>query len=379
MEKQILVARSSIPDINEYMAEIEPIFESAWLTNMGVKHKTLEKKLCEYCNVPYVSLISNGHMALELIIQAYDLKGEIITTPYTFVSTTHAIVRNGLTPVFCDIKDDYTIDPEKIEALITEKTTAIMPVHVYGTICDVEAIDKIAKKYNLKVIYDAAHSFGETKDKISVANFGDASVFSFHATKVFNTVEGGAVVCSDEKIWNKLYKLKNFGIEDEVIVDDVGTNAKMSEFHAAMGLCNLRHIDEEINKRKILAEKYYENLIGIKGLKLKTNQLNVKSNYAYFPIIFDENEFGSSRDEIYDRLKENNIYARKYFYPIITEFDCYKDLYSSNKTPIAKELSEMVLTLPLFSDLTLDDVDNICKVILKNYTHNITMNERNLL
>jgi dTDP-4-amino-4,6-dideoxygalactose transaminase len=300
-------------------------------------------------------------------MQAFDLKGEVITTPFSFASTTHAIVRNGLKPVFCDINpDDYTIDTSKIESLITDKTSAIVPVHVYGNTCNVEEIDRIAKKYGLKVIYDSAHAFGEKYKGIGIGAFGDASCFSFHATKVFNTVEGGAVCFKDKELGDKLYGLKNFGIRDTETVDAVGSNAKMNEFCAAMGLCNLRHIYEEISKRKKVHEKYIELLGDINGIKLNPIKTDVECNYSYFPIVIDEEIFGTDRDEVFAKLEENGIGARKYFYPLISDFDCYRDKYDSSMTPIASYVSKRVLTLPMYADLSLDDVQRICEVIIKS-------------
>ena len=261
LHKQILVTRSSMPSIDEYIEEIRDLWESKWLTNMGSKHRSLESQLSDYLKVPNISLFTNGHLALECILAALNLTGEVITTPFTFASTTHAIVRCGLTPVFCDINsEDYTIDVNKIECLITEKTSAIVPVHVYGNVCNVDKIEKIAIKYNLKVIYDAAHAFGVTVNGKGIGTFGDASMFSFHATKVFNTIEGGAVTYRDSLIKDKLEAIKNFGITSSETVEYVGGNAKMSEFQAAMGICNLRHVNNEIAKRKIVVERYISNL-----------------------------------------------------------------------------------------------------------------------
>lgn len=283
---KILVTRSSMPELQEYINEIKSIWDTHWLTNMGVKHQELQKNLIDYMGVEQIELLTNGHMALELSMQAFNLEGEVITTPFTFASTTHAIVRNGLKPVFCDIDPiTFTMDPSKIEKLITDKTSAIVPVHVYGNICNIEEIDRIAKKYGLKVIYDAAHTFGETYKGKGIGTFGDASCFSFHATKVFNTIEGGCVCYHDEEFGRALYKLKNFGIRNEEIVDGVGANAKMNEFCAAMGLCNLRHVDEEIAKRKTVVERYREHLENVEGIQLSPIQENVESNYAYFPVI----------------------------------------------------------------------------------------------
>ena len=361
----ILVTKSSIPELEEYIEEIKTIWDSHWLTNMGPKHKELQKQLLEYLAVDNLELLVNGHMALELTLQAMNLQGEVITTPFTFASTTHAIVRNGLTPVFCDIDPDtYTIDVSKMERLITDRTCAIMPVHVYGNICDIEEIDRIAKKYDLKVIYDAAHTFGESYKGQGIGSFGDASCFSFHATKVFNSIEGGAVCYRDKHIGNLLYELKNFGIHGPEDVDGVGANAKMNEFCAAMGICNLRHVDAEIEKRKNVVERYRERLDGVEGLKLNADQKDVKSNYAYFPVVFDEKLFGASRNEVFEKLTENGIGARKYFYPLTNTFAAFHGKYNVEDTPVALHISKRILTLPLYADLSLEDVDRICNIIL---------------
>lgn len=360
----INVTRSSMPEFEEYCEEIRGLWDSRWLTNMGVKHKQFQANLIDYLGVSHIDLFSNGHMALEMAIQAMGLTGEVITSPFTFASTTHAIVRNGLTPVFCDIDaNTYTIDVNKIEALITDKTCAIIPVHVYGNICDVEAIDRIAKKNNLKVIYDAAHAFAVKYNGVGVGNFGDASMFSFHATKVFHSIEGGAVCFHNDDYGLDLYRLKNFGIRGPETVDAVGANAKMNEFSAAMGICNLRHLDVEIAKRKAVVERYRERLSGIDGIKLNAVQENVQSNYAYFPVVFDGYKY--TRDEICEKLKKHDIVARKYFYPITNAFDCYKDKHDAKaETPVAYDISFKVVTLPLYADLSLDDVDKICDIIL---------------
>ncbi len=354
-----------MPELEEYVEEIRDIWDSHWLTNMGEKHKNLQQQLKDYMKVENVELLTNGHMALELTMQAMNLQGEVITSPFTFASTTHAIVRNGLIPVFCDVNPiDFTIDVTKLESLITDKTCAIVPVHVYGNICNVEEIDRIAHKYGLKVIYDAAHTFGEEYKGCGIGTFGDASCFSFHATKVFNTIEGGAVCYKDELLGQRLYNLKNFGIRGPEDVESVGANAKMNEFQAAMGLCNLRHVEREIEKRKKVVERYRERLEGIKGIQLNRIQDNVKSNYAYFPVIFDEKLFGHSRNEVFDKLAENNIMARKYFYPLTNTFDCYHGQYDVSKTPTALYLSKRVLTLPLYADLSIEDVDRISDIIV---------------
>lgn len=364
----INVTRSSMPDFEEYCNEIKELWESRWLTNSGAKHQQFQADLESYLAVPYVTLFTNGHLALEHVLDALDLpKGsEIITTPFTFASTTHAIVRCGFTPVFCDVNaDDYTIDVTKLESLITERTSAILPVHVYGNLCDVDAIQRLADKHGLKVIYDAAHAFGVTRDGVSAATFGDASMFSFHATKVFHSVEGGALCYTNENLVKRLDSLKNFGISGPDEYDYVGGNAKMSEFHAAMGLCNLRHLAGEIAKRQTAAERYVERISGIDGIKLCTPKPGVKSNYAYFPVVFDGYKY--TRDEIFDRLQAEQITARKYFYPLTNSFACYRDLPTAGaeKTPVANHIARRVLTLPLYADLEVRDVDRICDIILR--------------
>lgn len=366
---RILVTRSSMPSFEEYCEEIKSLWDSHWLTNMGAKHKAFQQQLEQFLDCPHVVLYTNGHLALENIITAmhFPKGGEVITTPFTFASTTHAIVRNRLVPVFCDINlDDYTIDANKIESLITEKTVAIIPVHVYGNMCDVDKIDSIAKKYKLKVIYDAAHAFAVTYRGVSSANFGDASMFSFHATKMFNTIEGGAVCLKDDNLIQTLNDMKNFGIRGPESVMFVGGNAKMSEFQAAMGICNLRHLDEEISKRKKVFERYCTHLDGVPGIKLNYPQKDVCSNYAYFPVVFDGAK--TTRDEIFLTLAEHGIGARKYFYPLTNNFECYKNMPTAGieKTPVAAYLADRVLALPMYADLSLNDVDSICQIILEN-------------
>ena len=365
-DSKILVTRSSMPSMEEYIDEIRSIWDSHWLTNMGEKHKALQAELQKYMGVPNVELLTNGHMALELSLQAMNLQGEVITTPFTFASTTHAIVRNGLEPVFCDIDPEtYTMDVTQIERLITDRTCAILPVHVYGNVCNIEEIERIAHKYELKVLYDAAHTFGETYKGQGIGNFGDASCFSFHATKVFNTIEGGAVCYRDPDMGRRLYELKNFGIHGPEEVDAVGANAKMNEFCAAMGLCNLRHVDEEIAKRRAVVERYREHLESVDGLRLNVQQPEVRSNYAYFPVLFDENLFGASRNEVMDALAQNGIGARKYFYPLTNTFECFHGKYDVDATPVALHVAKRVLTLPLYADLSMEDVDRICKIVLE--------------
>lgn len=363
----INVTRSSMPSFEEYINEIRELWDSHWLTNMGTKHKQLQASLEEWLSCPHVTLYTNGHLALESVLAAMDFPkdGEVITTPFTFASTTHAIVRNGLTPVFCDINErDYTMDAAKIEPLITDKTVAIVPVHVYGNICDVDAIEQIADRHGLKVIYDAAHAFGVKYRGVSSANFGDASMFSFHATKVFNTVEGGAVCFRDDRLVTVMNDLKNFGIHGPESVTYVGGNAKMNELQAAMGICNLRHVEDEIAKRKAVVERYRERLSGVDGIRLCTPQPDVQSNYAYFPVVFDG--YRMSRDEVAQRLAQREIFARKYFYPLTNSFECYRDLPTAGeeKTPIASHIAERILCLPLYADLAIEDVDRICDLIL---------------
>lgn len=365
---QINVTRSSMPEFEEYCEEIKELWDSHWLTNMGTKHKQLQKELEKYLDVPNAVLYTNGHLALENVIAAMDLPkgGEVITTPFTFVSTTHAIVRNGLIPVFCDInEEDYTLDVTQIENLITEKTCAIVPVHVYGNVCEVDAIAKIAQKYHLRVIYDAAHAFGVTYKGQGVGNFGDASMFSFHATKVFNTIEGGAVTFKDNSLIQILNDMKNFGIRGPEEVAYVGGNAKMNEFQAAMGICNLRYIEREIQKRAVISNYYREKFENIHGIKLCNEQKYVKHNYSYFPVVFDGYRY--TRDEVFENLKEQDIIARKYFYPLTNCFECYEKNSGRvfEKTPIALYISQRILTLPLYADLSLEEVDKICDVILK--------------
>lgn len=365
MEK-ILVTRSSMPPMEEYIDEIKELWDSHWLTNMGAKHRQLESELKEYLGVEGVSIFTNGHMALELAIQAMNLSGEVITTPFTFASTTHAIVRNGLTPVFCDVDpEDFTMDVKQLESLITDQTSAIIPVHVYGSICNVEEIERIAKKYGLKVIYDAAHTFGVKYKGRGIGSYGDASMFSFHATKVYNSIEGGAITFHNAELGEQLQRLKNFGIRSEEVIDSVGSNAKMNEFQAAMGLCNLRHVDEEIEKRRKVYEKYVELLSGTEGIQLLKQQEGVQPNYAYFPVVFHEKEFGASRNEVCEALKQEEIYARKYFYPLTNEFDCFHGKYDVNDTPVALHISKRVLTLPMYADLSMEDVERICNIILR--------------
>mgnify|MGYP004454057739 CR=1 FL=1 len=365
MEEKILVTQSSMPPFEEYVEAIKPLWESHWLTNMGTYHRQLEEALKKYLDVSELSLMVNGHMALELAIQAFEFPegSEVITTPFTFISTTHAIVRNRLKPVFCDVKEeDGTIDETKIEDLITEHTVAIVPVHVYGNVCNVEEIQRIADKYNLKVIYDAAHAFGVTYKGKGIGNYGDASIFSFHATKVFNTIEGGAVTFSDHKMYEKLYNLKNFGIRGEELVTSVGANAKMNEFCAIMGLCNLKHIDEALKNRQERYEYYRNELEEIKGIRFFTTNEYATNNFAYFPIII-EDDYRMTRDELYDGFHKNNIYARKYFYPITADQACFRNKYKNNKLRVARDISQRVLILPFFEKMKSETMNMIVQIL----------------
>ena len=364
----VSLTRSSMPSYEEYCAEIKDIWDSRQLTNMGDKHRRLEEGLRDYLDTQHLTLFTNGHLGLAALLEALKLPpgGEVIPTPFTFASTTHAIVQNGLNPVFCDIDPvSFTMDSSKIEGLITERTCAILPVHVYGNICDVHAIQSIADRYGLKVVYDAAHAFGVTYQGVGAANFGDASMFSFHATKVFHTIEGGAVSSRCFSLNHRLELLKNFGQVGQESVICTGGNAKMSEFQAAMGLCNLRHIDEEIGKRKAVVEQYRSRLDGTPGLQLNCVQKNVRPNYAYFPVLFDPECFGADRDEVQRRLDEHNIGARKYFYPLTSLFDCYAGRSDPTVyTPVALRISGQVLCLPLYADMNPNDVERVCDVIL---------------
>lgn len=365
MEKLITVTRSSMPSLEEYVDVIKVLWDNRWLSNRGIIHKQFESMLQERMGVKYLSLFANGHVALEVAIDAMQFpKGsEVITTPYTHCSTTHSIARNGLVPVFCDVNDrDYTIDVSQIERYITKKTVAIVATHVYGVLCDVEAIRAIADKHGLKVIYDAAHAFGVTKDGVDAANFGDVAMFSCHATKVFHTIEGGITVFRDPEVHARLESLINFGFKGHEQVQYISTNARMNEYEAAMGVCNLHHFEEEVAKREKAAQRYEERLSGVEGIHMIAPQKGVTRNYAYFPVFFDGYKY--TRNEIQAKLAEHNILARKYFYPIIPELDCYRAQYGNESFPVAKHASETVLSLPMYADLTVEDVDKICDIIL---------------
>lgn len=363
---KIYVIKSSLPNYLDYINEIKDLWTADRITNVGIKHRLLESQLATYLEASAVRLFTNGHLALESVLAALDLNGEVITTPFTFVSTTHAIVKNNLTPVFCDIRNDnFTMDIEKLELLITKDTCAILPVHVYGNICDVQAIEVLAKKYNLKVIYDAAHAFGVHVDKHGISEYGNATMFSFHATKVFHSIEGGAIATEDLVLANKLSSIRNFGITGQESVDYIAGNSKMNEFQAAMGLCNMRLIDEYIKSRKEVVERYREQLKGIKNIQLQKEVPGVQSNYSYFPIVFTEGE--EIRDKIKSVLEVHQIYTRKYFYPLTSNLKCYENFDPGN-TPVAEYIACRVLTLPLYPELELAQVDRICKIIREEMT-----------
>lgn len=367
MHEAIYVTKPSLPPREEFDREIDKIYNSCWLTNVGNEHKELENNLKSYLNVKNLSLFANGHLALEAALQSYDFPtgSEVITTPFTFTSTTYAITHSGLTPVFCDVKaDDCTIDADLIESHITEKTVAIVPVHVYGYLCDTDKIEKIAKKHKLAVIYDAAHAFGVTRksDNRPSGSFGDVSMFSFHATKVFNTFEGGALTYNDSALYDLFSEIKDFGILNAKNIR-FGFNAKMTEDHAAMGICNLRHVDEYIAKRRKWSQLYDEKLAGCKGIRLIKPSVAIKSNYAYYPVEIIADEFGCSRDELVSKLKEYNIFPRKYFYPLTSQLPAYDGKYQKDDTPVAARLSENILTLPLYSELGEENVSYICNAI----------------
>jgi len=364
--KNINVTQPFLPPLKEFIPYLEEMWNNKWLTNNGPFHQKLEQALCEYLGVKYISLFCNGTLALITALQALRITGEVITTPFSFVATTHALWWNGIKPVFVDIEPDYfNIDPDKIEAAITPKTTAILPVHVYGNPCYVERIHKIAATYGLKVIYDACHTFGVTINGIPVLNYGDLSVMSFHATKVYNTFEGGAIICHDEATKKRIDNLKNFGFTDETTVVAPGINAKMNEVQAAMGLLQLKYIDGVIEKRKQVAEQYRKGLKGIEGLIYLDDLPRVRNCYSYFPILIDKEKFGKTRDEVYNKLKKHNIFGRRYFYPVISQFPTYKGLESakSENLPVAERIAEQVICLPLYSDLSNEIIIKITDII----------------
>lgn len=365
---KITVVKPSLPPMEEYIEEIRDIWENRWLTNSGPKHQQLCRELSERLGTTEISLFSNGHQALEAVFSLFPAGSEVITTPFTFASTTLAILRCGLVPVFCDIEPEfYTIDAEKIEALITPKTKAIAPVHVYGHLCDWRKIGEIARRHNLKVIYDAAHAFGVTENGISAAAIGDMAIFSFHATKVFHTIEGGCIAHNDPDLSKRFAAWRQFGMFDGERSEILGTNAKLTEFTAAMGLCNLRHLDDEIDLRHKVAARYRERLGGHAGIILCGEQRDVQSNYAYFPVRIREETFGASRDQVAEKLGEADILARKYFYPITSDFPVVRRAMQPQETPVARTVAEEILCLPLYAGLSGIDVDRVCDALLALY------------
>ena len=364
--KQITVTAPLLPDLEDFNVLLKEIWDSKWITNNGSFHKRLESALCEYLKVPYISLFTNGTLPLLTALQALRVTGEVITTPYSFVATTHSIWWNGCKPVFVDI-DPATgnIDPDKIEAAITPRTTAIMPVHVYGKPCDTKRIQKIADKYGLKVIYDAAHAFGVEVDGKSILNEGDMSTLSFHATKVYNTLEGGALVMHDADMKKRIDQLKNFGFTGEITVEAPGINSKVDEVRAAYGLLNLGLVDSAIEARHQAAIRYREGLRNIDGLTYMEDMPGVKHNYSYFPIFIDAEKFGMTRDELYFKMKEQNILGRRYFYPLISEFETYKGLPSSGRDnlPKAHQVADSVICLPMHHELSDDDLNRVISIV----------------
>ncbi|NOU18343.1 MAG: DegT/DnrJ/EryC1/StrS family aminotransferase [Bacteroidales bacterium] len=368
LDHPVFVTQPFLPPIEEFIPYLQKIWGSHILTNNGPFHQQLEQELCEYLGIKYISLFSNGTLALVTALQALRITGEVITTPYSFVATTHALWWNNIKPVFVDIEPNtFNLDVDKIESAITPKTTAILPVHVYGNPCNVEKIKKIADTYGLKIIYDACHTFGVTINGIPILKFGDLSVMSFHATKVYNTFEGGAIICHDEVTKKRIDNLKNFGFVNETTVVTPGINGKMNEVQAAMGILQLKYLDRMIEKRKKIAERYRRGLNKIDGINFINDIIDVKHCYSYFPIFINNEGFGKNRDEVYEELKKKNIFGRRYFYPLISQFPTYKGLESAKtgKMPIAENITQQVLCLPMFSDLSEDNVDFICNVIKK--------------
>lgn len=365
-ENKITVTKPSLPPLEEFIPYLESIWESQNLTNNGKFHQQLERELAEYLGVKYLSLFANGTLALLTALQTLKITGEVITTPYSFVATTHALHWNGIKPVFVDIEPNFcNLDTQKIESAITPNTTAILPVHVYGNPCNLEKIKEIADNYGLKVIYDACHAFGVKINGDSVLNFGDLSILSFHATKVFTTFEGGAIVCHDETTKRRIDFLKNFGFANETTVVGPGINAKMNEFQAALGVLQLKHVDKAISERKRIVELYRSELDSLNGISYMQDIDGVSHNYPYFPIFINEENFGITRDQIYEKLKEYNIYTRRYFYPLISQFPTYRGLESASEKnlPIALKTSEKVLCLPVYSNLTFDETKRIANLI----------------
>lgn len=367
-KNQITVTSPLLPNLEEYNALLQDIWSRRWITNNGHYHQELEKALAQYLGVEYISLFTNGTLPLITALQALGItEGEVITTPYSFVATSHSIWWNKLKPVFVDIEEDTCgMDPMKIEAAITDRTVAIMPVHCYGCPCDVEAIDAIAKKHNLKVIYDAAHAFGVEVNGRSILSYGDISTLSFHATKVYNTIEGGAMVMHTPEMKYDVDNLKNFGFRGETTVVAPGINSKMDEMRAAYGLLNLKQVDEAIEARRRVANKYREALRGVRGIRFFDDMPGVKHNYSYFPIFVDAKEYGKTRDELYFFMKEQGVLGRRYFYPLITDFEPYKDYPSARKEnlPVANKIADSVICLPMHHALSDDDISRVLDCIL---------------
>lgn len=364
--KPILVSKPTLPDLGDFVESLKVIWEKKWLTNNGAFHQEFEKELANYLGVKYVSLFSNGTLALISALQTLRITGEVITTPYSFVASTHALHWNSIKPVFVDIDPVYgNLDPIKIEAAITPKTSAILPVHVYGNPANIERIEEIADIYGLKVIYDAAHAFGVKKNNNSILNFGDLSVLSFHATKVFNTIEGGAIISNDEKTKKRIDYLKNFGFAGETNVIAPGINAKMNELQAAYGLLQLKTIEDQIKDRKRIADAYRHLLKNVVGIRVLEDMENVKQNYSYFPIFVDALKYPLTRDELYAKLKKNNIHGRRYFYPLISEFPPYRGLPSSSPDNLinASKIANEVICLPIYPDLELETIEEIVNYI----------------
>lgn len=365
--KNIFVTQPLLPPLEEFIPYLEKIWDNKILTNGGPFHQQLEKALCEYLGVEHIALFTNGTIALVTALQSLRITGEVITTPYSFVATAHSLLWNGIKPVFVDIDPNtLNLDPAKIEAAITPQTTAIMPVHCYGHPCDVEPIQRIADNYNLKVIYDAAHAFGVQVEGGSVLNYGDLSVLSFHATKVFNTFEGGAIVCPDAKTKQRIDQLKNFGIVDEVTVVAPGINGKMSEFNAAFGLLQLKHLDQAMRRRQEIDAFYRDSLAGVKGIQCLGDAGEKIANYSYFPLLVQP-EYPLTRDELYQKLKELGIYSRRYFYPLISDFPMYRGLPSAQRAnlPVAAEAAAKVLCLPIYPALSQEDLIRVVAAILE--------------
>ncbi|MDE6753536.1 MAG: DegT/DnrJ/EryC1/StrS family aminotransferase [Muribaculaceae bacterium] len=364
--KQITVTSPLLPDLEEFNTLLKEIWESKWITNNGSFHQRLEKELASYLGVPYLSLFTNGTLPLITALQALRITGEVITTPYSFVATTHSLWWNGIKPVFVDIDPaNGNIDPHKIEAAITPKTTAIMPVHVYGNPCDTVAIQNIADKYGLKVIYDAAHAFGVKVNGKSILNAGDMSTLSFHATKTYNTIEGGALICHDEKTKQRIDYLKNFGFAGETEVIAPGINSKMDEMRSAYGLLNLRQVDHAIEERHKVADQYRKELIDVPGISFFAERHDVKYNYSYFPIFVDADKYGMTRDELYFKMREQNILGRRYFYPLISDFSTYRSLPSAapSNLPVATRMADQVICLPMHHTLSSEDVERVINCI----------------